>query len=47
VIWHFYFVMFDPEEYPVKWTFLSGHEGPSDALRNRPDEKTSGKNEKE
>ncbi|MCF7817238.1 MAG: cytochrome b/b6 domain-containing protein [Kiritimatiellales bacterium] len=39
VIWHFYFVMFDPEEYPVKWTFLSGREGPSDAHRNPPDEK--------
>ena len=37
VIWHFYFVMFDPEEYPVKWTFLSGREGPSDCHRNKPD----------
>ena len=37
VIWHFYFVMFDPEEYPVKWTFLSGREGPSDYHRNKPD----------
>lgn len=37
VIWHFYFVMFDPEEYPVKWTFLSGREGPSDFHRNKPD----------
>jgi cytochrome b subunit of formate dehydrogenase len=37
IIWHFYFVMFDPEEYPVKWTFISGHEGPSDYHRNRPE----------
>ncbi len=38
VIWHFYFVMFDPEEYPVKWTFISGRESPADQHRNRPDE---------
>ncbi len=38
IIWHFYFVMFDPEEYPVKWTFLSGHESPADQHRNRPGE---------
>lgn len=40
IIWHFYFVMFDPEEYPVKWTFISGREGPSDhgrARKNQPD----------
>jgi formate dehydrogenase gamma subunit len=24
VIWHFYAVMFDPEIYPIKWTFLTG-----------------------
>jgi hypothetical protein len=24
VIWHFYAVIFDPEVYPVKWTFLTG-----------------------
>jgi hypothetical protein len=35
VIWHFYFVMFDPEEYPVKWTFISGRESPADQHRNK------------
>jgi formate dehydrogenase gamma subunit len=24
VIWHFYFVIFDPDIYPLKWTFLTG-----------------------
>lgn len=43
VIWHFYFVMFDPEEYPVKWTFLSGREGPSDRNRLQPDDPQSDK----
>jgi hypothetical protein len=24
VIWHFYAVIFDPDVYPLKWTFLTG-----------------------
>jgi hypothetical protein len=24
LIWHFYAVIFDPDVYPVKWTFLTG-----------------------
>ncbi len=24
VIWHFYAVIFDPDIYPLKWTFLTG-----------------------
>jgi hypothetical protein len=24
LIWHFYFVIFDPDVYPLKWTVLSG-----------------------
>jgi len=24
LIWHFYFVIFDPEVYPLKWTVLTG-----------------------
>jgi formate dehydrogenase gamma subunit len=24
VVWHFYFVIFDPEIYPIKWTLLTG-----------------------
>jgi cytochrome b subunit of formate dehydrogenase len=43
VIWHFYFVMFDPEEYPVKWTAFSGYEGPSDKERLSPEESRIGK----
>ncbi|MDH3346051.1 MAG: cytochrome c3 family protein [Kiritimatiellaceae bacterium] len=43
VIWHFYFVMFDPEEYPVKWTFISGHKGPSDRERLSPEESQVGR----
>ncbi len=43
VIWHFYFVMFDPEEYPVKWTAFSGYEGPSDKERLSPEESQIGK----
>jgi cytochrome b subunit of formate dehydrogenase len=43
VIWHFYFVMFDPEEYPVKWTFISGQAGPSDRERLTPEESRIGR----
>lgn len=32
VLWHFYFVIFDPDEYPVKWTWLSGKESEADRL---------------
>ena len=24
VVWHFYWVMFDPEVYPINWAWLSG-----------------------
>src|ERR1019366_9877593 len=24
LIWHFYFVIFDPDVYPIKWTALTG-----------------------
>ncbi|MCE9614967.1 MAG: cytochrome b/b6 domain-containing protein [Lentisphaerae bacterium] len=30
VLWHFYFVMFDPDEYPMKWTWFSGKESEAD-----------------
>lgn len=43
VIWHFYFVMFDPEEYPVKWTAFSGHESPADRERLSPEESQIGR----
>jgi hypothetical protein len=32
VIWHFYAVIFDPDIYPVKWTFLTGR-GPEHEVR--------------
>lgn len=36
VIWHFYFVIFDPDEYPVKWTLLSGRESEADRQNRLP-----------
>jgi formate dehydrogenase gamma subunit len=37
VIWHFYAVIFDPEIYPVKWTFLTGR-APEHEMREMPEE---------
>lgn len=36
LIWHGYFVMFDPDEYPMKWTWVTGRPSESDE-RNRKD----------
>ncbi|MCA9394175.1 MAG: cytochrome b/b6 domain-containing protein [Candidatus Omnitrophica bacterium] len=33
LLWHGYFVMYDPDEYPMKWTWLSGHETHHDKER--------------
>lgn len=33
IVWHLYFVIFDPDEYPVKLTFLSGRESEQDRSR--------------
>jgi formate dehydrogenase gamma subunit len=43
LIWHFYAVIFDPEIYPVKWTFLTGR-APEHEVREGVEEKraTSG-----
>jgi len=30
ILWHGYFVMFDPDEYPMKWTWINGRNSPSD-----------------
>ncbi len=30
IVWHLYFVVFDPDEYPMKWTWVSGRSSPSD-----------------
>jgi hypothetical protein len=42
VIWHFYAVIFDPDVYPVKWTFLTGrapeHELREQTEENRPEQ---------
>ena len=36
LIWHFYFVIFDPEEYPMKWTWVTGHSSEVDQHRTEP-----------
>jgi hypothetical protein len=36
IIWHIYFTVFDPEEYPVKWTFVSGRGSKADQHRVAP-----------
>ena len=46
VIWHFYAVIFDPDVYPLKWTFLTGR-APEHELReeeNEPNEPKSSSN---
>ena len=40
LIWHFYAVMFDPDIYPVKWTFLTGR-APEHEVREVKDDSTS------
>jgi len=40
VIWHFYAVLFDPDIYPVKWTFLTGH-APEHEHREQDDAQTA------
>ncbi len=35
VIWHFYAVIFDPDVYPLKWTFLTGR-APEHEVREEP-----------
>jgi formate dehydrogenase gamma subunit len=30
LVWHMYFVIFDPDEYPMKWTWMSGEDSPAD-----------------
>jgi len=38
LIWHGYFVMFDPEEYPMKWTWISGEASKADQANRREDD---------
>jgi hypothetical protein len=37
LIWHFYFVIFDPEVYPLKWTVLTGR-APEHEVREEEEE---------
>ena len=37
LIWHCYFVIFDPEEYPMKWTWISVPPSSADQRHRRPD----------
>jgi hypothetical protein len=37
VIWHFYAVIFDPDVYPLKWTFVSGR-APEHEVREEEEE---------
>ena len=30
LVWHMYWVAYDPDEYPMKWTWISGKASPSD-----------------
>jgi len=43
VIWHFYAVIFDPDVYPLKWTFLTGrapeHEIREEEMESKPEPK--------
>lgn len=34
IVWHWYFVMFDPDVYPMKWTWLDGKSAPADDERS-------------
>ena len=40
VIWHFYAVIFDPDVYPVKWTFVNGR-APEHEVREEEEEAAS------
>jgi cytochrome b subunit of formate dehydrogenase len=37
-VWHFYFSVFDPDEYPMKWTWISGQPSESDRAHRKPDD---------
>jgi thiosulfate reductase cytochrome b subunit len=38
LVWHFYWVIFDPDEYPMKWTWTTGQASESDVRHRRSDE---------
>ncbi|MBI2885148.1 MAG: cytochrome b/b6 domain-containing protein [Candidatus Omnitrophica bacterium] len=37
LVWHFYFVIFDPDEYPMKWTWVTGLPSGADQTHRRAD----------
>lgn len=41
LVWHFYAVIFDPDIYPVKWTFWTGR-GPEEEIRETDDQGCTG-----
>jgi len=41
LIWHFYWVIFDPDVYPLRWTFLTGR-GPAHEIREEEGEGGTG-----
>ncbi len=42
LIWHLYFVMYDPDEYPMKWTWISGKASPTDEAHRHPGDAEEG-----
>ena len=41
LIWHFYWVIFDPDVYPLKWTFLTGR-APEHEIREEEEDEGTG-----
>jgi cytochrome b subunit of formate dehydrogenase len=37
LVWHVYFVIFDPDEYPMKWTWVTGRASEADRAHRRDD----------
>ena len=37
LVWHFYFAIFDPDEYPMKWTWVTGLPSPADRAHRKDD----------
>ena len=35
LVWHFYWVIFDPDVYPMDWTWWEGHSPPSRVAEHR------------
>jgi cytochrome b subunit of formate dehydrogenase len=37
IVWHIYFVMLDPDEYPMKWTWITGKASEADQTHRKQD----------